>query len=75
MLKTKVSETVRMSVSVSSELNQLLEGLAVANHCSKGEVIRKGLAIMKAAEDARHNDQHLALVDEAGQEKVRLIGI
>jgi predicted transcriptional regulator len=59
MTTRNVRSKVRLSLDVSPELNDLLEELATATHSTKSEVLRKAIALMDVAVDAKESGQKL----------------
>ena len=45
--------SVKLSVEVSADLNEILEQLAKDAHESKSDILRKGIALMKIALEAK----------------------
>ena len=76
MPSTRSRETVRLSLEVSPELNQVLENLANETHTTKSDVLRKAIALMEVAVEARDNNQKLYVSDQppAGHSR-EIVGI
>jgi hypothetical protein len=55
---------VRLSLDVSPELNDLLERLAEETHSTKSEVLRKAIALMHVAVDAKEHGQKVYISDQ-----------
>jgi hypothetical protein len=55
---------VRLSLDVSPELNDLLEELARETHATKSEVLRKAIALMDVAVEAKGHGQKLYVSDQ-----------
>lgn len=58
------SDKVRLSLDVSPELNSLLESLATRTGGTKSDVLRKAIALMDVAVDAKEGGKRLLLVDK-----------
>ena len=58
------NEPVRLSLTVSPELNQLLERLAVAGHMTKSDVLRRAIALYDLAYAAKLNKNHIGFFDQ-----------
>lgn len=63
----------RMSVKLSSEMEELIEDTASREGISKGEVIRRAFALYKLAEDEKQNGRTLAVVEDKGGENIKVI--
>lgn len=69
-------QRVRLSLDVSPELNQLLEELARETHSTKSDVLRKAIALMDVAVEAKARGQHLIVSDRAPEgAAMEIIGI
>ena len=66
---------VRLTVDVSPELNETLDQLADNAHLSRSEILRRAIALMKVAAQARENGQKLALIDKDQPALPEIIGI
>lgn len=58
------NEPVRLSLTVSPELNQLLEQLAVAGYMTKSDVLRRSIALYDLAYAAKLNKNHIGFFDQ-----------
>jgi predicted transcriptional regulator len=56
---------VRLSLDVSPELNDLLEQLARETHATKSDVLRKAIALMDVAVEAKERGQKLYVSEQA----------
>lgn len=60
MTTTKMT---RLSFDVTPELNRVIEDLVEATHSrSKSELLRKAVALMTVAVEAKQNGEHLGIV-------------
>lgn len=67
---------VRLSLDVSPELNQLLEELARETDSSKSDVLRKAIALMDVAVEAKEQGKKLYVSDRAPEGASReIVGI
>lgn len=71
----KGRDTVRLSLDLSASLDDTLENLARKMGTSKAEVLRKGLALVEVAVDAKEHGQKLGVADSAQQLKREIVGI
>ena len=69
------SEKVRLSLDVSPELNQVLEELATKIHGTKSDVLRKAIALMDVAVQAKEKHQKLGIMDENQQLVTEIVGL
>ena len=63
MENDKESATVRLSLAVSPELNELLEQLSANAHTTKSETLRKAIALFAIATEAKMEKKHIAILD------------
>ncbi len=70
-----MSEPVRLSLTVSPELNERLEQLAAKSHSSKSEILRKALALFDVATEAKEMHQRLGVFDQNRQIVTEIVGI
>ena len=76
IVKERSKERVRLSLDVSPELNDLLERMASNTHSSKSDVLRKAIALMEIAVNARASGQSLYVSDTPPPNSAReIIGI
>lgn len=68
-------QPVRLSLSVSPELNALLEQLAIAGHCIKSEVLRKAIALYDVAFEAKLQKNRLGILDQSKQLLTEIVGL
>jgi len=74
--KEKVKDRVRLSLEVSTELNQTLEKLAEKTESgSKTEVLRKAIALMEVAMGAKDRGETVGLVDNQNNVVTKIVGI
>jgi predicted transcriptional regulator len=71
----KPKAEVRLSLIVSPELNETLEGLAESLHSSKSEVLRKAIALFVVAAEAKKKNQRLGILDSDRQVLTEIVGI
>lgn len=70
-----MSEKVRLSFEVSPKLNDTLEQLAERSDTTKSEILRKAIALMELAVEAKQKGQSLALTDEDKKIVTMIVGI
>lgn len=67
--------TVKMSLHLSEETNDMLEKLCEDNHLSKSEFLRKSIALMELALKYKKKGDHLIVVDNNNNKVSEIIGI
>ncbi len=70
-----MSEPVRLSLTVSPELNERLEQLASQSHSTKSEILRKAIALFDVATEAKEQKQRIGLFDQNRQMVTEIVGI
>lgn len=70
-----MSEKVKLSVEVSGELDTILEQLAKETHGTKSDVLRKGIALMQVAVEAKRDGLRFGVVDKELKLSKELVGI
>lgn len=75
-MKTPSSNKIKLSLEVSPELNQALEVLVQKNAGStKSEVLRKAIALMQVAVEAKEQGKKIGIADKDQPLTTELIGI
>ena len=72
---TKEKEKVRLSLDISPELNALLESLAAKTGGTKSDVLRKAIALMEVAVDAKRRGLKLGLAEKDQPLTTEIIGL
>lgn len=68
-------ETIRLSLSISPELNERLEQLASSGHTTKTEILRKAIALYDVAAEAKTEKKKLGILDQNKQLLAEIVGI
>ena len=68
-------ESIRLSLSVSPELNARLDVLAQSSHTSKSEILRKAIALFDVAAQAKAQNNRLGVLDQDKRLVSEIIGI
>ncbi len=68
-------EKVRLSLDISPELNELLEQLATTTGGTKSDVLRKAIALMEVAVDAKRRGLKLGLAEKDQPLTTEIIGL
>jgi hypothetical protein len=66
---------VRLSLDISPELNTLLENLAGSIGGTKSDVLRKAIALMEVAVDAKRQGKKFGIAEKDQQLATEIIGI
>jgi predicted transcriptional regulator len=67
--------TVRVSLEMSEELNQKLEEMADLTHNSKSELLRKAIALMELAIDAKRAGKKFGIAEKDQILSTEIVGI
>lgn len=70
-----MKDTVKLSLHVSPELNELLDYMSEATHSSKSDVLRKSIALMKVAVDSKAQGQSLGIVNKKHELVREIVGL
>lgn len=65
---------VRLSLDVSSELNNILDKVASETHSTKSEVLRKSIALLEMALREKKVGNHLGVFDEKQKIVKEIVG-
>jgi predicted DNA-binding protein len=66
---------VRFSLELSGRSNEVLEGLAKVTGSTKTEIIRKAVAFLEVAFDAKEKGNFLAVVDSKNRVISLIVGL
>lgn len=70
------NERVRVTFEVTPEVNELLESLANEAGTTKVDIMRRAIAVMKAAsEQKRRGRGHIGFVEDPTQLDAEIIGV
>ena len=80
MEKTKASSTqshdkVKLSLFVSPQLNETLESMAQESGSTKSDVLRKALALLEVASEARRGGKRIGILTNDRQVLTELVGV
>lgn len=65
---------IRLSLDVSSELNNVLENVANETHSTKSDVLRKSIALLEMAVREKKHGHHLGVFNSKQQIVKEIIG-
>ena len=68
-------ERIKLSVEVSPELYETIEKLAKRGHETKSDVLRKGIALMQVAADAKQEGKKIGIAAPGQTLETEIIGI
>jgi predicted transcriptional regulator len=69
------NESIRLSLSISPELNARLDNLAQSGHTTKSEILRKAIALFDVAAQAKAENNRLGVLDQNKRLVSEIIGI
>jgi predicted transcriptional regulator len=69
------AEKIRLTLDVSQELNRTLEDLAERTGSTKSDLLRRAIALMEVAVDAKQNGQNLSLSDKQDRVVTKIVGL
>ena len=69
------SDTVRLSLDLSTQTNSMLEALASEMHTTKSGVLRKALALVQVAEEAKRNKRKIGVLDTEQNVFSEIVGL
>jgi predicted transcriptional regulator len=70
-----MSEKVRLTLDVSADLNRVLETLTEKTGGTKSELLRRAIALMEVAVEAKEQGQRIGLVDREDRLVTKIVGI
>jgi len=68
-------KSVRLSLEVSSQVNETLESLASKMHGSKSDVLRKAIALMEVAVRAKEEGKRFGIADPDQRLTTEIVGL
>lgn len=71
----KSKASVKMSLHLSPETNQVLEQLSEENQMTKSELLRKALALIEVALKNKVQGNHLVIVDKNDNKISEIVGL
>jgi predicted DNA-binding protein len=73
--KGKDQGRVRLTVDLSKDLNDTLEQLASSTGATKAELLRKGIALVEVALEARLKGNRLTISDPNDKVLTKIVGV
>lgn len=67
--------TVRVSLDMSLEANELLESLAAANSTTKSQILRRAVTLYHVAFEAKNQGNHVGILDRDKQVITEIVGL
>jgi predicted transcriptional regulator len=74
MAKTN-EKPVRLSLEISPALNATLDELAGRTHATKSEILRKAIALMEVAVDAKASGRKFGVANDGQELATEIVGI
>ncbi len=74
-MATTQNPKIRLSLDITPEANELIEKMAEDLGTSKAEVMRKAIAVMKVAVDAKKDHKHLGVSTKRESLETEIVGI
>lgn len=68
-------ESIRLSLTVSPELNARLDELAASAHSTKSEILRKAIALFDVVAEAKAEKKRFGILDQNKQLVTEIVGI
>jgi predicted transcriptional regulator len=68
-------DKIRLTLDVSQEVNRTLEDLAQKTGSTKSDLLRRAIALMEVAVEAKKNGQNLSLSDKQDRVVTKIIGL
>jgi predicted transcriptional regulator len=69
------TDTVRLNLEMSPELNRLLDDLAIKIHGTKSDVLRKAIVLLELAVQAKEQEQQLGIIDKNQRVVTEIVGL
>lgn len=69
------NEPVRLSLTISPELNARLDELASSSHSTKSEILRKAIALFDVVAEAKAEKKRFGILDQNKQLLTEIVGI
>lgn len=67
--------TVKMSLHLTQETNNILENMCEENRLTKSDLLRKSLALMEVVLRYKKKGGHLIIVDDQDQKISEIVGV
>ena len=75
-MKTKMrAPTVRVSLDMSPEANELLENLAIASCTTKSQILRRAVALYDVVVAARSQGKRVVVLDQSDKLVSEFVGL
>lgn len=70
-----MAEKIRLTVDVSKELNQILQGIADDTGTTKSEVFRKAIALLDVSHKAKRSGKRVGIAREDQPLETEFVGL
>ena len=78
-METKIparsQDKVKLSLFVSPQLNETLESMAQESGTTKSDILRKAIALLEVASDARKEGKGIGIVTKDRQVVTEIVGV
>ena len=68
-------DMVRLSLDLSPQANTALESVAASQHTTKSDVLRKAIALVQVAEEARRANRKIGVFDKEANVFSEIVGL
>ncbi len=68
-------KSIRLSLDVSPELNNVLDEMAEKTHTSKSDVLRRSIALMEVAVNEKEKGNHVGILNQEQQLIKEIVGL
>ena len=72
---TQSHDKVKLSLFVSPQLNETLESMAQESGSTKSDVLRKALALLEVASEARRDGKRIGILTKDRQVVTEIVGV
>ena len=69
------NEPIRLSLTISPELNARLDELAAASYSTKSEILRKAIALFDVVSEAKAEKKRFGILDQNKKLLTEIIGL
>lgn len=67
--------TVKMSLHLSTETNEMVEALCKDNHLTKSDLMRRAVALIAVALNYKKKGGHLVVLDDNDKKMSEIVGL
>ena len=74
-MATKADDDLHFALTMSPAANDTLEEIAVNQHTTKSDILRKAIGLVKLADDARRDNRKIGIYDAATNVFSEIVGL